>query len=233
MTGKLNRAVRCTAAVLAVIAVGAGASACDSSSGTKASSSAAQDSSATGQDTAKDSAPATGKKLAQQGSRTDAVNTLSNGASSSSSSATERCHTGALNFSFGGPHGGRPDMDTTQQQSVSVKLENAGDVTCTLHGFPGVTLVNADGDTWDLRRSGVTPSTLTLKPGEDTAMVSMSILPVDPSDKDTKPFVPSKVLITPPNETTHVDLDWPYGGAILDQSGATRPGTFVDPIVIG
>ncbi|QFR96349.1 hypothetical protein GBW32_29035 [Streptomyces tsukubensis] len=61
----------------------------------------------------------------------------------------------------------------------------------------------------------------------------MSILPVDPSDKDTKPFVPSKVLITPPNETTHVDLDWPYGGAILDQSGATRPGTFVAPIVIG
>ncbi|NDZ79911.1 DUF4232 domain-containing protein [Streptomyces sp. SID10853] len=249
MTAKLNRAARCAAAVMAVIAVGAGAAACDSSSGpaaakTSAQSGTSQDSSATAQGSSQDDKAQSGtsgsgssadgaaqhkvKAMAAKGSRTDAVNPAPASAPSSESS---RCHTIDLGYDWGGPHGGAPDMkDSTDQQVASIKLTNRGDSTCTLHGFPGVRLVSKTGEAWDLRRSSDTPSTMTLHPGESTASISIMLLAIPADSKDTKPFVPSKVLITPPNETTHVTLDWPYGGAILDQSGATHPGTFVSPV---
>ncbi|MET9862938.1 DUF4232 domain-containing protein [Streptomyces smyrnaeus] len=222
MTGKLTRAVRCTAAVLAVVAVGAGATACNSSSDRASAKAGTHAGAAKGEDTSGVEV----KETAQKGSRTDAVN-------ASAASTSKRCHTGELDFTWGGPHGGAPDMEADQQQVATVQLKNDGGRTCTLRGFPGVQLISESGETWDLRRSGDTPSTLTLKPGESTAAVSMNILPVPSDMKGPERFVPSKVLITPPDETTHVTLDWPYGGAILDQSGATRPGTFVNPIVLG
>ncbi|WP_326808588.1 MULTISPECIES: DUF4232 domain-containing protein [unclassified Streptomyces] len=231
MNTKLNRAVRCTAAVLAVIAVGAGATACNSSSGessSKAGAHSAAKDSASGKQGTGDAKVAKAKKTAEKGSRTDAINSTS-----ASATTSKRCHTGELDFSWGGPHGGRPDMDAQNQQSASIRLTNSGDRTCTLRGFPGVRLISESGETWDLRRAAITPSTITLKPGDDTAMVDMTILPVPRDLKDTKPFLPSKVLITPPNETTHVTLKWPYGGAVLDQTGATRPGTFINPIGVG
>lgn len=218
MTAKLNRAVRHTAAVLAVIAVGAGATACGSSTG-----------SSSGSPSSKAATESGARKTAEKDSRTDAVNVAS-----ASGKKSKRCHTDELRYTWGGPHGGAPDMDDQDDpQIASVRLTNNGERTCNLHGFPGVRLISESGETWDLRRSGDQPSTLTLKPGEDTAMVSMNLVAVPKDIKDTKPFIPSKVLITPPNETTHVTLKWPYGGAILDQSGATRPGTFVNPIGVG
>ncbi|MCX4724725.1 DUF4232 domain-containing protein [Streptomyces sp. NBC_01020] len=245
MTAKLNRVARCAAAVLTVVAVGAGAAACDSSSGsgaskTSAQSGAGQDSSSTAQGgsqdkprsgtTAEGSAQHKVKSMSQEGSRTDAVNPVPASAPATGSS---RCHTGELGYTWGGPHGGAPDMnDSTDQQIASIALKNRSDRTCTLRGFPGVRLISKTGEAWDLRRSSDTPSTMTLHPGESTASISIMLLAIPADTKDTKPFVPSKVLITPPNETTHVTLDWPYGGAILDQSGATHPGTFVSPVGI-
>ncbi|OEU97733.1 hypothetical protein AN217_07535 [Streptomyces qinglanensis] len=240
MTAKLNRAVRCTAAVLAALAVGAGATACDASSGSSdkaaAHSGSAADSSSGTQDgdsqkdSQKDSQDAVDgvKKTAVKGSRTDAVNPAS-----ARTRESKRCHTGELRYSWGGPHGGAPDMEADQQQIASIRLTNSGGRTCTVYGFPGVRLVSDSGDTWDLRRSSAKPSTLTLAPGEDTAMVSMNVLPLPQDMKGPKPFRVSKVLLTPPDETTHVTLDWPYGGALVDQSGATRPGTFVNPVGVG
>ncbi|MFI6349621.1 DUF4232 domain-containing protein [Streptomyces sp. NPDC050560] len=229
MTATFNRAARRTAVLLAVVAVGAGAAACDPSSGNASSKGSSQS-------TAKDSSgggAAQDDQKGSQGSQDDGKGTKADTANDSSAASDDRCHTGELKFSFHMPHGGRPDMDTTQQQNVGIRLENGGDRTCTLHGFPGVRLVSDSGRTWDLQRSSAEPSTFTLHPGDDTAMVSFTILPVAKDDPDTKAFVPAKILVTPPNETTHVTLDWPYGGALLDQTGATRPGTFVDPIVVG
>jgi Protein of unknown function (DUF4232) len=257
MTAKLNRAARCAAAVLAVVAVGAGAAACGSSSGTPATpgatNSAAQASGPTksvqqgsqaGTSTARTAqrssqagaapARAAGQgsqtatvqaKAAQSGSRSDAVN--------ATSATTSRCHTGDLGISWDSKAGGHPDMNVTYQQIATIRLTNTGAHTCTLYGFPGVSMISTSGETWDLVRSADKPSTVTLRPGDDTALITMDILPTAKNDPDSKPFVPSKVLVTPPNETTHVTLAWPYGGALLDQSGATRPGTFVNPVGIG
>ncbi|MEV8564937.1 DUF4232 domain-containing protein [Streptomyces sp. NPDC051322] len=244
MSAKLHRAVRCAAAVLAVIAVGAGATACDSSGPSSSAKAAApsnaakdstsdqaKDSSSNTQGGSQDAAQQSGngvKKTAEKGSRTDAVNVAA-----TTAEETKRCHTGELRYSWGGPHGGAPDMEADYQQIASIRLTNSGGRTCTLHGFPGVRLISTSGTAWDLHRSSVKPSTITLHPGDDTAMVAMDILPLPSTMKGPKPFRVSTVLLTPPDETTHVTLKWPYGGAILDQSGATRPGTFIDPIVIG
>ncbi|WP_405912353.1 DUF4232 domain-containing protein [Streptomyces sp. NBC_00963] len=237
MTAKLTRAVRCTAAVLAVIAVGAGATACDSSSGSTSSKAGGWSGLQGG---SQEKAQAAGdsmknvKKMAEKGSRTDAVNLASTASTASTTGAeSKRCHTGELTFNWGGPHGGAPDMQADYQQMATVRLANSGNRTCTLHGFPGVRLISTTGETWDLPRSSDKPSTMTLSPGDDTSMVSMNILPLPNAMKGPKPFKVSQVLITPPDETTHVTLKWPYGGAVLDQSGATRPGTFVNPIGIG
>ncbi|MGW8379898.1 DUF4232 domain-containing protein [Streptomyces sp. ODS28] len=219
-------------ATLAAVALAAGLSltACqggqDSGKGEDSKASSASSSTEQGaQEKTQDSA---GKKLktAAAGSRADAVNPAAGAAS-------KRCHTDDLKFTWGGPHGGRPDMNAENQQAVSIRLTNKANRTCTLHGFPGVRLISESGEKWDLRRSSVTPTTRTLKPGDDTAMIDMTILPVPKDIKDTKPFIPSKVMITPPNETKSVTFKWPYGGAILDQSAATRPGTFVNPIGVG
>lgn len=43
-------------------------------------------------------------------------------------------------------------------------------------------------------------------------------------------FVPARFLVTSPNETTHFALKWPFGGQILKQGDATRPGTYVNPV---
>ncbi|WP_405779509.1 DUF4232 domain-containing protein [Streptomyces sp. NBC_00859] len=254
MTAKLNRVARCAAAVLAVVAVGAGAAACDSSSGPAASKADAQSGSTAqgssdsksgaqsgSQDTAQggtdDKAQSTSTRpdsptaqnasrhdtvsTAQKGSRTDAVNPASAATSS-------RCHTSGLRFTWSA---GAPDMrDEADAQTAMITLKNTSAHTCTLHGFPGLRLISTTGTAWDLRRSSDTPSTITLHPGDDTAAVSFNLLAVPATAKDTKPFIPSKVQITPPNETTHATLSWPYGGAILDQSGATHPGTFVNPV---
>ncbi|WP_328377174.1 DUF4232 domain-containing protein [Streptomyces sp. NBC_00440] len=234
MTAKLTRAVRCTAAVLAVIAVGAGATACDSSSGSTSSKAGGWSGLQGG---SQEKAQAAGdsmknvKKMAEKGSRTDAVNLAST--ASTTGAESKRCHTGELTFNWGGPHGGAPDMQADYQQMATVRLANSGNRTCTLHGFPGVRLISTTGETWDLPRSSDKSSTMTLSPGDDTSMVSMNILPLPNAMKGPKPFKVSQVLITPPDETTHVTLKWPYGGAVLDQSGATRPGTFVNPIGIG
>ncbi|GAA2642064.1 DUF4232 domain-containing protein [Streptomyces axinellae] len=230
MSAKLNRAVRCTAAVLAVIAVGAGATACDSGSSSKAGASS---SSKTGSHEAgSKEAGSKIKETAAKGSRTDAVNIASTSARATTAQS-KRCHTGELRYTWGGPHGSAPDMEADHQQMATIKLTNSGGRTCTLKGFPGVRLISKSGVAWDLRRSSDTPSKITLKPGEDTAMASMNILPVPSAMEGAKRFKVSKVLLTPPDETTHVTLKWPYGGSLLDQSGATRPGTFVNIISVG
>jgi hypothetical protein len=242
MTAKLNRAVRCTAAVLAVVALGAGATACSGSgsaapatlSGTAApatqSSSQAPTSTDTGSTTTL-SSPSTGSSSSGGGGggvSTQGTRPPTDAAHASPSTASSRCHTSELKFSWSA---GSPDMNATNQQIAQVTLTNSGGRTCTLHGFPGVRLISTSAETWDLPRSTDKASTITLKPGDGTASITMTIQPIPANTTDTRPFAPSKVLITPPDETTHVTLDWPYGGALWHQAGTTSsPETFVSPI---
>jgi hypothetical protein len=237
MTAKLNRSIRYTAAVLAVVALGGGATACSGSgsaaptklSGTAApvtqSSSPAPTANGTGTgSTTTVSGTATGSS---SGGSTQG-NAPTGAANAGSSAASSRCRTSELKFSWSA---GSPDMNATNQQIAEVTLANSGSRTCTLYGFPGIRLISTSGETWDLPRSTDKPTTITLKPGDNTASILMTILPIPANTTDTRPFAPAKVLITPPDETTHVTLDWPYGGAVWHQAGTTSdPQTFVSPV---
>jgi hypothetical protein len=227
------RAARASVAALAVLALGAGVAACDDEEPGKAAPAASRGGEAPapgaagesgGRDAASSAAP-TASAAPEKGQNDDGIN----GPAQQAKPSGARCATTELDFGFHAPHGGKPDMEQGEyQQSVTVRLTNHGTRTCTLKGFPGVQLVSADGARWDLARSGDRPDPVTLKPGEDTANIKFTVLPS--TDPDAKVFVPQDVVMTLPDETKHITLPWEYGGAILDQSGATHPGTFVDPI---
>ncbi|MFB7631193.1 DUF4232 domain-containing protein [Streptomyces sp. NPDC056149] len=138
-----------------------------------------------------------------------------------------RCTTDGMKAGWGSDGGGVPDMKSDQQQTAAVWLKNISGAPCRISGFPGVQLKGTDGTTWDLQRSNKTPQPKVLKPNAHTSF-TISLLPT--TRADDKKVEPGQVLITPPNEKKHFQLQWPFGGAILDQSGATHPGTFVNPI---
>ncbi|GGU45526.1 hypothetical protein GCM10010211_06740 [Streptomyces albospinus] len=163
----------------------------------------------------------TGAKSTSAGHRSHA------GQGSHAGAAGGRCTTGGLQAGWGSEGGGIPDMKSDSQQTAAVWLKNIGKASCTLDGFPGVQIKGTDGTTWDLRRSAKKPAPVTLKPGAHTQF-TIELLPT--TGKDDKKVEPGLVTVTPPNEKKPFALKWPYGGAILDQSGATHPGTFVNPV---
>ncbi|MFI9030003.1 DUF4232 domain-containing protein [Streptomyces sp. NPDC053560] len=154
-----------------------------------------------------------------------AVEAKAGGASDSSSSARS-CTSEHLKAVWSTFEGG-PDMDYDGQQTARVVLTNTGTTGCTLAGFPGVQLRTAHGDTWDLRRSSKKPESVRLDAG-GKAVFDITFLAS--TREDDRKFAPNQVVITPPDERRNIVLDWPYGGALLDQSGATRPGTFTGPV---
>ncbi|GAA3188146.1 MULTISPECIES: DUF4232 domain-containing protein [Streptomyces] len=224
------RLIRRTAAASLVAAAALSLTACQEGGSDKASSaSAATDSTpgkpASGSD---DSAQAKGAGAGE--SSDQGAPAAADGAAKSSggnSGGTERCHTDGLEAGWGADGGGRPDMESGDQQITAVWLKNIGSSTCTLKGFPGVSIASTEGGSWDLTRSNKAAQTITLKPGAHTSF-TFALLPS--TDAGDNKFTPGMVTITPPNETGHFQLKWPFGGSILDQSAATHPGTFVNPV---
>ncbi|MEU6349067.1 DUF4232 domain-containing protein [Streptomyces sp. NPDC047072] len=143
-----------------------------------------------------------------------------------------RCHTADLKAGFATGGDAKPEMKQTRKQTQAfVWFTNKSRHTCTLSGFAGVDMIGAqktDG-TWSLVRSSEKPQKITLERG-DTVDFSITLLPVAKSTPRKEKFVPVKFLITPPNETKHFTLKWPFGGQILKQDAATHPATYVNPI---
>ncbi|MCC9706711.1 DUF4232 domain-containing protein [Streptomyces sp. MNU76] len=151
---------------------------------------------------------------------------------SAAQAAPTRCHTADLKAGFALGGDARPEMNQTEKQTQAyIWFTNRSERTCTLSGFAGVDMVGAqttDG-TWSLARSSQKPTKMILEKG-DTVDFSITLLPVAASTPRAEKFVPSKFLVTPPNETEHFTLTWPFGGQILKQDGATRPATYLNPI---
>ncbi|TMU93360.1 DUF4232 domain-containing protein [Streptomyces sp. DASNCL29] len=148
------------------------------------------------------------------------------GSASGGSSSASRCTTGHLEAAWSNFEGG-PDMTYDRQQTARVVLKNTGSSDCAMVGFPGVQLQTEHGETWDLRRTDHKPKPVRVAAG---GRVTFDITFLASTRDDDKKFAPDQVVITPPNDRRNISLDWPYGGALLDQSGATHPGTFVGPV---
>ncbi|MGP3947093.1 DUF4232 domain-containing protein [Streptomyces sp. 6N106] len=146
--------------------------------------------------------------------------------------APTTCHTADLKAGFAMGEDARPEMDQTEKETQAhIWFSNKSTRTCTLSGFAGVDMIGAQGTdgTWSLARSSKTPEKMVLGPG-DTTDFSINLLPVAESTPRKEKFVPAKFLVTPPNETGHFTLKWPFGGQILKQDGATHPGTYLNPV---
>ncbi|GAA5061966.1 DUF4232 domain-containing protein [Streptomyces similanensis] len=143
-----------------------------------------------------------------------------------------RCHTADLKAGFATGGDAKPEMGRSGKQTQAyIWFTNRSKRTCTLSGFAGVDMIGAqktDG-TWSLARSSKKPETIPLGPG-DTVDLSITLLPVAASTPQKEKFVPARFLVTPPNETAHFTLKWPFGGQILKQDGATHPATYLDPV---
>ena len=66
---------------------------------------------------------------------------------------------------------------------------------------------------------------MTLQPGE-TGHFSLIYLPGDSASGDMSV---NKLIITPPNDYTQAEVTW--NQSVLLQDGATRPGTYITPVV--
>ena len=142
---------------------------------------------------------------------------------------TTDCRTANLGFSFG-PDSGAQAVGS--QGGIGVVLANKGSGSCTLHGFPGVDIVSRSGTHWSLTRQAKSVGTVTLKPGAK-ASFEITYLPFDAGNSGgSVAFKAASILVTPPGETHSATLTWDFAD-VMDQSGATHPGTYVGPVVVG
>jgi hypothetical protein len=114
-----------------------------------------------------------------------------------------------------------------------VTFENRAAGRCSLSGYPGVELRQADGDGWDLVRSTLAARTLVVLAPGDRAHATLTYLPADPADGSGNVlFTPTTVALTPPDERTQLMVPW-AGGPIVRQDGATHPGTYISALEPG
>ncbi|MBT2410437.1 DUF4232 domain-containing protein [Streptomyces sp. ISL-12] len=171
------------------------------SSGTSASS-ASSAGSGSAEGSGQDSA---GKSATGQGTAT--------GTGSDTDAAAGNCSTDALEVTatdatIGG--------DT--EGTVAVTFKNGGGQDCTLSGYAGVDLKTNAGDL-SAERTGQDSDPVTLADGES---VSFGITyPVNDSGGSGVRI--TGLVVTPPNETKSVTLDWPGAASlpVTDGSGAT------------
>jgi hypothetical protein len=216
------RDLRMAATVGLVLAAGAALTACQGSasgnavggnSGVSASAVASAGGGATGATGATDAAPTT--------ATTDGAGGVAGAA---------HCRTGNLGFSFG-PDSGAQSVGSPG--GIGVVLANKGSGSCTLYGFPGVDIVSKSGTHWSLTRQAKSAGTVTLKPGAK-ASFEITYLPFDAGNSGgSVAFQAASILVTPPGETHSAALKWAGFADVMDQSGATHPGTYVGPVAAG
>lgn len=129
-------------------------------------------------------------------------------AAGTSGSGTPACTTSDLKATVGGRQGAAGSDYTT------IDFTNAGSYSCTLYGYPGMSLANSGGPigasaTRDRSRS---PAPVTLAPG---AKANAALRVVDAQNYPSGTCSPdsgSFLLIYPPNQTEAIDLPFKSTG---------------------
>jgi hypothetical protein len=97
-----------------------------------------------------------------------------------------------------------------------------------MDGYPGLDLVNKQGQVWSLKRyQAARPKSVTVASGGKAYFAIDYLAGGSQGDKE---FQVAKIVMTPPNDTHQLTLTW-EGAMPQDQSGATHPGTYVQPVV--
>jgi hypothetical protein len=84
-----------------------------------------------------------------------------------------------------------------------------------------------------LVRTPAKPVRVNLAPSAQAHAVLTFLTGPDPSCDAGGPWIPSTLTVTPPDDTTSVQIPWP-GNSVDDcQTGATHPGSFIGPVIAG
>ncbi|MYW67871.1 DUF4232 domain-containing protein [Streptomyces sp. SID8379] len=195
------------AATLSLTACGGGDSGKDSSSkGTSTSSSSSADGGSkaeAGSEAGSESGAEAGDAKSGSGKNSTAAG-AANGATNTSAKVTF-CRTEDLaidaQYAAAGADEGR----------INITMINRGSTTCSATGFAGVDIKDADHTSSPIARGQAQPRITTLKPG--AAAVFDLAYTVDNSGDSLAS--PTNILVTPPNETHTVTLDWPEGAGAI------------------
>ncbi|WP_415937498.1 DUF4232 domain-containing protein [Streptomyces sp. 039-1] len=88
---------------------------------------------------------------------------------------------------------------------INITMINRGSSTCSATGFAGVDIKDADNTSNPIERGPAQPRITILEPG-DTAIFDLAYT-IDTTGNSLSS--PTDILVTPPNETHTVSLDWP------------------------
>ncbi|MFD7790163.1 DUF4232 domain-containing protein [Streptomyces sp. NPDC059759] len=88
---------------------------------------------------------------------------------------------------------------------INITMINRGSSTCSATGFAGVDIKDADHTSNPIERGPAQPRITILEPG-DTAIFDLAYT-IDTTGNSLPS--PTDILVTPPNETHTVSLDWP------------------------
>lgn len=100
------------------------------------------------------------------------------------------------------------DNTTDKKEGVvTVVFKNGGGRDCSIKGYAGVDLTASTGDTLSVDRNGEQPVPGVLKDGESAAF--NITFPYNNTGGSGVGI--TSLVVTPPNETKHVTLDWPAG----------------------
>ncbi|MDL4813636.1 DUF4232 domain-containing protein [Actinomadura opuntiae] len=143
-------------------------------------------------------------------------------APSAPSQASGRCHTGDLKarISTAGPAAG--------QRYAFLTLTNTSGATCFVHGYVGMLLLSASDHpipTRVERLSPPAPQTVRLQPGESAhARLQWTVVPGarEPAHGACAP-TPGLAWITPPDERSHLAVNWNQGVVCNNGHISTTP----------
>ncbi|WP_328536196.1 DUF4232 domain-containing protein [Streptomyces sp. NBC_00344] len=88
---------------------------------------------------------------------------------------------------------------------INITMINRGSATCSATGFAGVDIKDADHTSNPIERGPAQPRITILKPG-DAAIFDLAYT-IDTTGNSLS--TPTNILVTPPNETHTVSLNWP------------------------
>ncbi|MFI0724283.1 DUF4232 domain-containing protein [Streptomyces sp. NPDC021224] len=104
-----------------------------------------------------------------------------------------------------------PDASTG---TIDITMTNRGSAACSVTGFAGIGITDEDTTTNPIDRGKAEPRITDLKAG-DTAVFNLSY-EIDNSGNSLSH--PTEIQVTPPNQTSHVNVKWPAGAGDIKGS---------------